>query len=144
MIILERFIDKLKTVRTGLEDIAIEVIEESEEDIVQLNLDQLNEGVTADGSDIQPEYTPFTVRIKKRKNQPFDRVTLKDTGDFYSKVFVKPFGNQFQISSDDPKTAMLVKKYGDKIFGLTEQNKHDLAEIILKPRFIEKLKQRLE
>lgn len=137
-------IDKLRSARAELLDIAVEVIDDSEEEIITLNQDQLFAGETADGKEISPQYTPFTIAIKKRKGQPFDRVTLLDTGSFYGKMKIKTIGQILDISSDDPKTPLLLKKYGEEIFGLTEENRIDLENIILKPRFEEKLKFKLE
>ena len=70
-------------------------------------------------------YAPYavsTIRYKKRKGQPHTRVTLKDTGDFYSGFKVITTSAGFYITSDDKKTKWLVNKYGESIFRITNEN----------------------
>lgn len=58
-------------------------IEDTAADFGKLNTEQMYEGQLSTGAAILPHYSANTVAIKKRKGQPYDRVTLKDTGDFY-------------------------------------------------------------
>lgn len=140
MVELRAIVDRLKTLKVVLPNLVREVIQESEQEIIDLNQVQLFSGENADGSDIEPEYTSLTKRIKRVKGQPFDRVTLRDTGSFYGKMKVKTAGEILEIDSTDPKRNKLVQKYGEEIFGLTDENKSDLSEFILKPRLEEKIK----
>ncbi len=48
-------------------------------------------------------YSAFTINMKLAKGQPDDKVTLKDTGDFYSKFKVKADNNSFTVTADDKK-----------------------------------------
>lgn len=139
---LQSLVDRLKALKQTLPELVRQVIEESEEEIIDLNQLQMYEGINPDGSNIEPEYTTLTKRIKRIKGQPFDRVTLRDTGSFYGNMKVKVAGDIIGIDSTDSKRNKLVEKYGNP-FGLTEENKTDLAEIILKPRLQEKIKQTL-
>ena len=69
-------------------------------------------------------YAPSTIAIKRRKGQPSNRVTLKDTGDFYKsfEVVVKPNAS-FLIDSDPMKEGQnLEDRYGDNIEGLQPEN----------------------
>ena len=69
-------------------------------------------------------YAPSTIEIKRRKGQPSNRVTLKDTGDFYKsfEVVVKPNAS-FLIDSDPMKEGQnLEDRYGDNIEGLQPEN----------------------
>lgn len=69
-------------------------------------------------------YAPSTIRIKSRKGQPTNRVTLKDTGDFYKSfdVQVKPNAD-FSITSDSIKNGVdLHKRWGENIEGLQPEN----------------------
>ena len=63
-----------------------EVLKATENKILSWNADaQLYEqGVNALGVSIDSykPYTDLTIEIKKEKGQPYDRVTLRDTGDF--------------------------------------------------------------
>lgn len=110
--------------------------------IVSLNTqDQLfNKGIRSDGSDIKPDYTPFTISIKQEKGQPTDRVTLKDTGDFYDSfvAFVDSSAdiiinsNPIKIDESGLETNLLFK-YGEKIEGLTEQNLDIITRKLIVP-----------
>ena len=76
-------------------------------------------------ADYQP-YKPLTIQLKTEKNQPTDRVTLKDTGDFYESMRVEAEQTFFEIVADDWKTEELKEKYGDDILGLNEEHKAEL------------------
>ena len=103
------------------------LIERDGKDIIlDANREQMFEGKRSDGSMIDPEYTPITKDIKKQKGQPDDRVTLKDTGDFYDAMFTQKENNEtFIISSDDEKTQKLLEKYDVKgtLFGVPDTKK---------------------
>ncbi len=75
------------------------------------------------------EYSPFTKEIKKSKGQPIDRVTLKDTGDFYATFNVIPFNGGFTIEADTIKDGEdLQDSWGDNIVGLSQENLQILIE----------------
>lgn len=69
------------------------------------------------------EYSPFTVEEKKKKGQPTDRITLKDTGDFYATFKVIPFKGGFRIEANTIKDGDdLEKDWGNEIIGLNDGN----------------------
>lgn len=103
--------------------------------IENLNRAQLFAGKDASGADITPDYTEFTTLVKAEKNQPSDRVTLRDTGAFYESIFSDVFENAFEIKADDPKTNELKAKYGPDILGLTTESKEKLTAHI-RPQFV--------
>ena len=80
--------------------------------------EQLWQGIGSDKRAIMPFYSPKTIVIKQQKGQPFNRVTLKDTGDFYNSIFVDPRGESMYVDSRDSKVDDLEKKYGETILGL--------------------------
>lgn len=67
-------------------------------------------------------YSPKTIANKKRKGQPYKRVTLRDTGAFHDAFKVVVTKEGFYVTSDDWKTEALTKKYGNEIFRLTNDN----------------------
>ena len=103
---------------------------------------QMYAGIKADGSEIEPDYKGITKIIKASKGQPYDRVTLKDTGSFYKKVFIKSDNQGFELDSADSKRDKIVTKYTEDIFGLTIENKQAFASYI-KGQLINEIKQRL-
>lgn len=110
-----------------------EAIVDTENEIVDFNREQLYEGVRSDSSKIEPEYAEITKIIKAAKGQPYDRVTLKDTGDFYAGMNVDVNTNSYDVSSTDDKTVKLVTKYGEQIFGLESKNKVTYINQFLRP-----------
>lgn len=121
-------------------------VQKNTDKIIELNVEQLYEyGINSLGISIDTyaPYSPYTVRIKKEKGQPTDRVTLRDTGDFHKsfEVVVGPIG--FYITATDYKTNMLIEKYGEKIFGLIPQNKIELAQKYLYPAVIDEINKEL-
>lgn len=76
----------------------------------ELNIDQLQEGKGAQGQQLRTDfavypnvYALYTIKEKQAKGQPFDRVTLKDTGKFYSSLKVDPFPGHAFIKGDTEK-----------------------------------------
>jgi len=85
-------------------------------------------------------YSPFTIAIKKRKGQPTDRVTLKDTGDFYRSYVIIPFNGGFTIDADGEKEDKnLFDIYGDDIL-LPSQESLDLIAEYYEEQLIEYIK----
>lgn len=101
-----------------VDKLAMESIEDSKKELIEWQQGQLFAGKESSGGFIRPKYRANTVLIKRKKGQPTDRVTLKDTGDFYKGIFVDVRNVTYVIDSTDYKTPMLVNKYGKTIFGL--------------------------
>lgn len=127
-----------------LDSIIKDVIAENEYVITNYNIyNQLyNLGINRLGVDIMSyaPYKPFTLKIKQENDQPTDRVTLRDTGDFHENFKIIFTEDSFEITSSDWKTESLKKKYGDEIFGLTEENLSLVMEDLIKPRLLFELK----
>ena len=136
-------IDRVKHFQDTASQIVIEEALMEEDELIRINTDdQLFEGINADGvaiADYQP-YTPYTKTLKEAKGQPTGRVTLFDTGDFYKGFKFDKVGTKIYPDSTDSKTERLVKKYGEQIFGLTDENLQYFINIFLKPRMIERFK----
>lgn len=126
-------IEKFKKVGEELDtgEIAKKIVRDNDNILIDMNAqDQLYAkganrlGVRID--EYQP-YRPLTIQVKIEKRQPYDRVTLKDTGEFYDSFYVETAEDRFYIKASDEKTNWLIKKYGAEIFGLTNDS---LAEFI--------------
>lgn len=121
-------------------------LEQNQQKIVEANVEQLYEyGINSLGIriDTYQPYTPYTVRIKQEKGQPYDRVTLRDTGDFQKsfEVVFEPIG--FYITATDYKTQDLIDKYGAKIFGLIKENRQEIAIKYVFPVVTEEIKREM-
>lgn len=118
------------------------MLEKNRNEMIALNKSQLYiEGVDSEGDKIKTYkavspnvYSQKTINIKKAKGEPFDRVTLFDTGDFYKTFYVKQLEDHYLIAGDARKEDGLISDNVNltNIFGLTEQNKDKFIEINLK------------
>lgn len=126
--------------------IAKKPLEENSSKIVEMNRTQLYDfGINRLGIEIATyaPYAPYTIKVKREKGQPFDRVTLKDTGAFYRsfEVIFDPTG--FYITASDAKTQDLMEKYGSEIFGLTSENLDLLIQGDVKTSIIQQIRKEL-
>jgi len=126
---LDNLIDRLETIPVNA-FIARSLDENKEivEDLIGL---QHEAGIDGTGKRIKPEYTQTTIRIKKGKGQPTDRVTLKDEGDFRKGITQRVRKNRADIFGRDPKTEALKDKYGPEILDHTEESKKEIQQQIL-------------
>lgn len=109
------------------------IIEEHDYEIIEMNTqDQLYEqGITATGVSIM-DYAPYsevTIEYKKAKGDPYDRVTLRDEGDFYRSFYLQIDNEKFTFNAEDWKTRELLRQYGEEIMGLTQHNVEELEKV---------------
>jgi len=128
-------------IKLDIDEIALDIARTSEHKriVITLNTEGLptsqlyslgedSEGKTLES--IGGGYSPFTQQIKGGKGQPTDRVTLKDTGEFYRTFDVIPFKGGFNIVADTLKDDNdLEDRWGDDIVGLNEENTNILIEL---------------
>lgn len=82
------------------------------------------------------EYSPYTKMLKEAKGQPTDRVTLKDTGEFYDSFRCKYLNNgngEILITANtlkekDGHTTDLLVEWGQDILGLDEESMEALRD----------------
>jgi hypothetical protein len=91
--------------------------------IINLNQEQLyNLGEDSEGKSLGT-YAPSTVMIKQAQGVPTDRITLRDTGDFYSSFKVFYSNGEIFIDADGQKDdTNLFTEYGEDILGLNDAN----------------------
>ena len=141
---LRNLIYRLRKYKDILDDeLRDEIIRNKEVILKMITEEQLyNLGIEGRGVEIwsyQP-YTASTIQRKHKKGQPYDRVTLKDTGKFYSSLDI-PFDNSgFYVTSSDEKANALLEKYGKTIFRLTNKNLKILLNDYIRPSLKEKFK----
>ena len=100
--------------------------------IIEMNTQEqlFQKGVDSKGvplMDIGGDYSFVTKDIKDFLGQPIDRVTLKDTGDFYRSWTVRILADTIFIEADTIKDGDdLRQRWGNDILGLTEESKQKL------------------
>jgi len=107
-----------KTINSSIQ----ESITQNNQVILELQTqEQMYQGIDSKGIDIKPAYADSTIKIKRRKRQPTDRVTLFDTGAFYNSLEIIAGQNDAIIRTIISYSVFLVDKYAD-ILGLDEES----------------------
>lgn len=114
------------------------------EDYADQNAAQMYTGLDANGQYITPPYARTTIAYKQAKGQPWDRVTLRDTGAFYRGLYMRVNGSTLESGSTDPKAAELQDKYGAEIFTIGGEFKRDYVFGPLLSRVKELMNTRLQ
>lgn len=136
---------KAKVRAIDTDSMAREVVSLYANEIVERNRESLESGQYDTGVSISPAYTAKTIRIKRKRGQPYDRVTLRNSGRFYSRMRVVLKRTGFSITSTDRKTMMLKMKYDGSmgsIFGLQDADMAWLSWVVAE-RIRNRIKQSL-
>jgi hypothetical protein len=102
-------------------------IEESAEQVADLNRQQLRAGVDGSGNRLQTYRSRGYANRKARMNPAagYGNPDLYVTGNYHRNLQAKVEGNTLRIFTTDPdsvKVESLLKKYGGKEFGLTTES----------------------
>jgi len=84
------------------------------------------------GRKLEP-YKDRTIYYKRRRGQPTNRTTLKDTGKFYASIEIIAMEDGFLIVSDNPVAKFLVSKYGNAILRISNATLSIIMEDYIKP-----------
>lgn len=128
--------NKLIKARDGIEQQTAKIIMQMEKQIKDLvRLDQLyDKGIDGKGKEIEPEYSNYTIAVKKIKGEVTQHVTLHDSGALY-RSFITDYGSyELYLFPTDKKTSGLLKKYGASIFDMTVDNQYKLNYEMILPK----------
>lgn len=123
------------------------ILDQEEEVIEAITQDQLyNRGVNGDDTEIMSyaPYAPSTIKKKIKKGQPYNRVTLRDTGEWYNSLRLVYDVDGFVVTSTDDKNKYLKKKYGPKILKIDRANLNKIIKEKVRPVLVAKLKEYLQ
>ena len=124
-----------------------EIMSHEKEIIEAVVQNQLYErGINGTGVEIMSyePYRPRTIKNKQSKGQPYNRVTLKDTGEWYNSLRLVYDVDGFFITSTDEKNTYLKKKYGPTILRLTNENLSMILNKYIRPNLKVKLEKYLK
>lgn len=120
--ILNDFNTTVERLRTSINESIRTSVDNNKDVIKTMQTDeQMYQGINASGNAIEPEYKQSTINYKLRTGQPSDRVTLKDSGDFYDSIEIEARTDNFVISTQITYSIYLVTKYAE-ILGITDTN----------------------
>jgi len=122
--------NNVKNLRKTLSEVVLDIVQTKEMIVLDMNREQLYSGKDSLDNPITPPYTISTKMAKIRKGQPTNRVTLKDTGEYYREMAIIYGDDRFGIYSDAEHTKYLTGKYGNEIHGLNEDNIDELSLIV--------------
>lgn len=115
-----------------------QVVQDFDQEITELNKSQLRSGKRKDNTSLGT-YRPFTIEERLKRGLQVSFVDLRFTGAFQDNMKLVIKGNTFDFTSTDKKTDMLADKYGDLIFGLTQENKERFMREHGKEALVEKI-----
>lgn len=142
MATLQDMANKLKNI--NLIEIVDNAIDQTKANIVDLNKYQLLHGIATDNT-LLGRYTPAYAKRKakiKSSQAPYGIYDFSLYGSFQDDMYAADKGDIIEIGSIDIKEPFL-EKYGrgaNRVFGLTDDNKTEYSETILKPVIQEKIK----
>lgn len=138
---------RLRKFKDYLPKYLAEIIKQKEDVIVNTirNNQLYRRGINGKGQKIMSyaPYRPSTIKKKLRKGQPTTRVTLRDTGEFHRSMFLVFDNDGFYITSSNDVTPHLVKKYGDSIFRLTDENLNRILKSHIRKELVKRLRMEL-
>lgn len=114
-----------------------ETVQESTGVMADLNAEQINTGLKADGT-IMPDYS---FRSVFQYNKPLGPIKLRDTGAWQTGLYAVVQGDKVVFQSTDNKDKMLTERYGDTIHGLSEKYKAEAIREKMKPVFKNKIEE---
>lgn len=112
--------------------------------IIDLNTQNqlFDKGIDSRGRSLGP-YRPLSINIRKEKGLSTDHVQLFFEGAFYASFHINVGLGYFEIDGNPIKPSMdLTERYGEDIFGLTDESKELLVEWLIedfKPVILEHL-----
>lgn len=130
--------ERIKNLSIHIEKEVSVIIENTKEQILIKNKQQLMEGIKEDGSEITPSYLndPYfkTKEAAQRYSNWKDKITpnnkrkpgtpnLYINGFYYNTIKINVRGEKIIIESKESIGEKIEKKYGDAIYGLNEENK---------------------
>jgi phage gpG-like protein len=123
MSVVSRFTKKIKALEKAINPTIKKTIDSNKNLIIGQQTDeQLYEGQDSEDKEIRPKYALSTKIIKRKKGQPIDRVTLKDSGDLYKSITVNTKKDEFIISANVEYFKYLVTHYSsNKLLGLNQE-----------------------
>jgi hypothetical protein len=126
-----------------VEAIAGESLRDSQDAIVTMQAEQMRLGKKSTGEKIGWYGSNAYAQFKQLHGSiaPFRVPDLLLTGAFYGGLKVNLSGDKLEITSTDEKTPMLVKKYGEEIFGLMDDSREMLQEEVFAPDMVKRIRQ---
>jgi hypothetical protein len=126
-------IERLEQLKAGYETMISLSVEDTAAEFGRLNVEQMFAGMLSNDEQIEPPYAESTIRRKRKKGQPYDRVTLRDTNEFHEAYRLQVINDYLVEDSDVPYAEYLEKRYTPQIWGLNDENQEEYVDNFLAP-----------
>lgn len=115
--VVDRFNKTLRALEASINPTIKETIDRNKPLLIdeQTNTQWYSKGQDAEGKALVPSYALSTTIIKKKKGQPTNRVTLRDTGDLYNSIKIDTTTTEMIISANVEYFKYLVAHYDSNI-----------------------------
>lgn len=143
---LDAVLSSESEIEAELEPRAAEIVRENENILVDMNTGQLLQGKDSTGANISPQYYSEDYATMKNDMNPRPGFGVPDLfleGDFQEGFFVENVEAGWKIDSKDWKRNKLAGKYGEEIFGNTEQDETEFNKEYILPELAEWMMQTL-
>ena len=138
---IRNLVYRLRKFKPVLEQHLKEEVENHADILSQYTRERLWIGLDGYLKSIKPPYALRTIKNKLRKGQPIDRVTLRDTGKFYSSFRIEFDADGFRVVSTDEKSIFLIAKYGEQILRISNEDFNYFLRNYIRPALAEKMKE---
>lgn len=138
----EDFFEAIESI--NISDLAAQSIDDTKENIKDLQRDQLLHGLRGDGKKIG-KYRSRKYAAAKNAMNPLaglGNVDLKLTGAVHGDLFVDVREDEYVIDSADSKMGKLIEKYGDPL-GLAQENEQKYIDETLEEAFIKNVEDKM-
>lgn len=140
MATIKRF--KQKVQNLNVPAVAELAVIETSNQLSNLNTEQMHRGLNSEGRPIGEYALPTYAEAKHRMNPlpGFGVPDLKVTGAFYEGVYTEVGGMKVKTDSVDSKADDLKARFGENIFGLSDNYKSEYIREFLRPEFVKAIK----
>jgi len=122
-----------------IEQEAANIVEAHPDEIIGFNQANLYEGKYKQGDFLAP-YKNIAYARKKLQLNPAGVTDLKLTGEYYKSLFLTVNKKTFTIQSNDPKDARLTGLYGEDIKGISDADKVEFGNTVVRPGIVDYIK----
>lgn len=143
--------NRLRGFKPVLNEYFLQLIASEEDDIIRLITEDQLFDRGEDGRGISlGDYKLSTIKYKKKKNQPTNRITLKDSGKFYASLRLITTEDGFYIEPDHNKSGEKTDNFFDKrdslkkrypyALRLSNENLNDIIATVIKSELVRRMK----
>lgn len=126
-----------------IEQLILQWLKEFGDEMLNMERQRLLQGLNAKGEPLKPEYASDSYANYKLRFNPLGVVDLTLTGEFTKSFYIDFSSFPIKLYATDGKTEKLVAKYGEEIFGETEQDLETIRDYIA-ARYQDYIQQLLE